>query len=190
MSETGKCTMRMCRLVRCEWSPTVDVPLGARLEVLWPHRDGGLAPAWYKGTVTDTHTYASGRRRHTVTYDGYPDDTYAHDLASSDFQWRFLDAACPASASPAPRPGPVTRSRAAASAFAASTLAMESATSAAHVDVYNSIIDLVLDDDALPFLATAANSLDAARSRLLAASAGLSPACVRYATNAWAHASA
>jgi len=132
---------------------TVDIPLGARVEVKWlfAASEGALPAAWYTGTIVDVRTYASGRRRHYVTYDGFPDERFLHDFASDDFEWRRVDGgtalpcvapaqpqslAPPGTAPSPPPPGPVTRARRAAAAQAV----LERPPAPLHAEAFNTAL--------------------------------------------------
>ena len=122
--------------------PTVDIELGARVEILWRERDGRRV--WYSGKIHDSHTQANGRRRHHVAYDGWSEDQWFwHDLASDDHEWRRIrpgsSGAAPSadeaggSADPG-RYGLRPRRAAAATALAALDNALEASSGAANTD--------------------------------------------------------
>ena len=128
---------------------------------------------------------STGRRRHYVAYDGWPqEDWFWHDLASGDFEWKF-------SRQPARRASPpieraTTRARVeldagpqalyarrlvAASALA--DLALESCSEQDHLPRFNAALFQVLGDDSSPYECASAGGLDEARVALLVAARGL-----------------
>ena len=98
--------------------PTVELPMGTRVDVLWSLRDGAagdVQKVWYSGRVADIVNQQNGVRRHYIAYDGWPQSQwYWHDLASDAFEWRRSEVpADPLIDAPT---RPTTRSRTAARA--------------------------------------------------------------------------
>jgi len=155
---------------------TVDLPLGARVEVRWTSKGKHPVPtAWYKGTVVSLRDYAGGRRRHFVAYNGFPDEHFLHDFASTDFEWRRLDSAsAPLGAlAPSPAPGPVTRARRAAAAHALVEAVLETVTALRHAEAFNAAVFQALGDASDAYSCASAEDLDLARLHLAADARGL-----------------
>ena len=166
-------------------TPTVDVPLRTRIEVLWPDGNGGDS-IWWSGEIIDSYDYQNGRRRHHVAYDGWPPTQwYWHDLASDDFEWRRTDMPADATDDPAPPAGPMTRARVRAQSHAATlaacvphgapaavTAALEASVGECTAARWNALLFQVMGDDGAPFevdVDDAHDALDAARASLAAA---------------------
>ena len=76
--------------------PRVDLANGTSIEVLWhQHPDGSWRveisdkPVWWPAKVLLTIEQLNGKRRHRLSYTGWPGGgELDHDLASDDFEWR------------------------------------------------------------------------------------------------------
>ena len=163
--------------------PTVDVLLGSRIEVLWP-KGRGEHPAWFVGNVIDTVLQQNGRRRHHVQYDGHEaNDTYWHDLAANDFEWRYVTDIDPSPATIAIRAGPTTRRRTAdatRTALAAVECALECSSSSVMNDAeqrehYEAALFQALGDDAEHFSTATGRGLAASLALLEQVSHGVPP---------------
>tara|TARA_B110000046_G_C13021457_1_gene411460 strand:- start:974 stop:4489 length:3516 start_codon:yes stop_codon:yes gene_type:complete len=165
--------------------PTVDVPHGSRVEVLWPVKGSPTGKVWYSGKIVDEIDMTTGRRRHHVAYDGWPvAQWFWHDLASDDFEWRYIDVADdgpPTAPSPSP-PGPTTRSRAKAHAAVAAGAPPVPSCAHAMMDAvlegsvgectaarFNSALYQILGDAGAFFECSSDASLDDARATFTAA---------------------
>jgi len=151
---------------------TIDLPLGARVEVQWVSKGNNSLPTtWYKGTAVDVRTYASGRHRHFLAYDGFVDEQFLHNFASSDFEWRLLDTtAAPLGTGPTlpSAPGPVTRARRAAAARSLTESVLEQVPTSLHAEAFNSAVFQALGVTGEAYTCDTAADLDAARLRLAA----------------------
>ena len=151
---------------------TIDLPLGARVEVQWVSKGNNSLPTtWYKGTAVDVRTYASGRHRHFLAYDGFVDEQFLHNFASSDFEWRLLDTtAAPLGTGPTlpSAPGPVTRARRAAAARSLTESVLEQVPTSLHAEAFNSAVFQALGVTGEAYTCDTAADLDAARLCLAA----------------------
>ena len=123
--------------------PTVDVPIGTRIDVRWKSRGGREADAWWLDEVIAVRDYENGRRRHRVAYEGFDEDQwYWHDLASDDFEWRPAVAAPTPDAAPArpPQGRYPLRNRAQASAAEFIECALESCQASNVLESFNAAV--------------------------------------------------
>jgi hypothetical protein len=129
--------------------PTVNVPVGQHIDVLWPLA-GGKGNAWYTGKVIDFETQKNGKRRHHVEYPGWP-TIYRHDLASDDHEWKLVDA-------PTPQPADTARisSRTRSRALANIAEALEATSLAATAETLECLLYQQFGDAAAPPAATTA----------------------------------
>jgi hypothetical protein len=122
--------------------PTVDVPIGQHVSVLW-QLAGGKGSAWYTGKVVDLEKQKNGKHRHHVVYPGWP-TIYKHDLASDDHEWERADA-------PAPEPPSSehvsSRTRSHASALARVMEALEATTLSSTADALDTLLFQQFGDD-------------------------------------------
>ena len=166
---------------RAKSVPVIDVPQDSRVEVLWPVKDVPTGKVWYSGKIVGVVDLSTGRRRHHVAYDGWPSSQWFwHDLASDDFEWRYIDAS--SEPSPAPLAGPTTRSRARAhaanavspqpvpsNAHAIMDAVLESSVGECTVARFNAALYQILGDAGAPFECSVGGSLDDARAHFASA---------------------
>ena len=164
--------------------PVIDVQNDSRIEVLWPVAGSSTGKVWYPGKVVDVVDLSTGRRRHHVAYDGWPvSQWFWHDLASDDFEWRYIAADDASSPDPVlPPPGPVTRLRARALAADAATpppvpscahamveSALESSVGECTAARFNAVLYQILGGAAASFECSERGSVDDARAYFSAA---------------------
>ena len=150
--------------------PTVDVPIGTRIDVRWKSRGGREADAWWLGEVIAVRDYGNGRRRHRVAYEGFDEDQwYWHDLASDDFEWRPAVAAPTPDAAPArpPQGRYPLRNRAQASAAEFIECALESCQASNALESFNAAVFQAFGDAGAALQCSHATHIPAAFNQAL-----------------------